>query len=139
MFTGMGTEGFAGHELLSSGEQLRKRNAPNQDELTAQETQIARPARDGLSNSEIAARLFASRPTARNSRPCRRRTVAQPGFHGPEVEHARAAPASDGSTARSSGRSVAKRGSQDTAPVFRSLGRHEIGRVAASGTDEVRA
>jgi DNA-binding CsgD family transcriptional regulator len=63
LFTGMGTEAFAGRaerELLASGEQLRRRNAPTQDELTAQEAQIARLARDGLSNSEIGARLFVS-------------------------------------------------------------------------------
>jgi DNA-binding CsgD family transcriptional regulator len=66
MFTSMGTEAFAGRaerELLACGEHLRRRDAPTQDELTAQEAQIARLARDGLSNSEIGARLFVSQHT----------------------------------------------------------------------------
>jgi DNA-binding CsgD family transcriptional regulator len=63
MFTSMGTEAFAaraGRELLATGETARKRTAETRDELTAQETQIARFARDGLSNAEIGARLFIS-------------------------------------------------------------------------------
>jgi DNA-binding CsgD family transcriptional regulator len=66
MFTSMGTEAFAGRaerELLASGEHLRKRNTATPDELTPQEAQIARLARDGLSNSEIGARLFVSQHT----------------------------------------------------------------------------
>jgi DNA-binding CsgD family transcriptional regulator len=66
MFTSMGTEAFAGRaerELLASGEHLRKRNAPAQDELTPQEAHIAGLARDGLSNAEIGARLFVSQHT----------------------------------------------------------------------------
>jgi DNA-binding CsgD family transcriptional regulator/tetratricopeptide (TPR) repeat protein len=66
MFTSMGTEAFAGRaerELLGSGEQPRKRNAPTQGELTPQEAQIARLARDGLSNAEIGAQLFVSQHT----------------------------------------------------------------------------
>jgi DNA-binding CsgD family transcriptional regulator len=66
MFSSMGTEAFAGRverELLASGEHLRKRNAPTQDELTQQEVQIRRLAREGLSNSEIGARLFVSQHT----------------------------------------------------------------------------
>jgi DNA-binding CsgD family transcriptional regulator len=66
MFTSMGTEAFAARaerELLACGEHLRKRDAPTQDELTPQEAQIARLARDGLSNSEIGARLFVSQHT----------------------------------------------------------------------------
>ena len=57
------TEAFAERarrELLATGETARKRTAETRDELTAQEAQIARLARDGLSNPEIGARLFLS-------------------------------------------------------------------------------
>ena len=47
-------------ELLATGERVRKRTAETRDELTAQERQIARLARDGLSNPEIGAQLFLS-------------------------------------------------------------------------------
>jgi DNA-binding CsgD family transcriptional regulator len=63
MFTAMGAEAFAaraGRELLATGETARKRSAETRDELTAQEFQIAKFARDGLSNAEIGARLFIS-------------------------------------------------------------------------------
>ena len=50
----------AARELLATGETARKRTAETRDELTAQETQIAQLARDGLSNTEIGARLFIS-------------------------------------------------------------------------------
>src|SRR4051794_30657333 len=67
MFTSMGTEAFAGRaerELLATGEHVRKRSVETRvetgDELTAQEAQVARLARDGLSNPEIGARLFIS-------------------------------------------------------------------------------
>jgi DNA-binding NarL/FixJ family response regulator len=50
----------ARRELLATGEKVRKRTAETRDELTAQERQIARLARDGLSNPEIGARLFLS-------------------------------------------------------------------------------
>ena len=66
MFTSMGTEAFAARaerELLATGERVRKRNAPTQDELTPQEAQVARLARDGFSNAEIGARLFVSQHT----------------------------------------------------------------------------
>jgi DNA-binding CsgD family transcriptional regulator len=62
-FTSMGAEAFAaraGRELLATGETARKRTDQARDELTAQETQIAQFARDGLSNAEIGARLFIS-------------------------------------------------------------------------------
>jgi ATP/maltotriose-dependent transcriptional regulator MalT len=62
-FTLMGADAFAaraGRELLATGETARKRTDENRDELTAQETQIAQLARDGLSNGEIGARLFIS-------------------------------------------------------------------------------
>ena len=66
MFTSMGTEGFAGRaerELLATGERVRKRSADTRDDLTPQETHIARLARDGLSNREIGARLIISQHT----------------------------------------------------------------------------
>src|SRR6185503_6940553 len=63
MFSAFGVEAFADRarrELLATGETARKRTAETRDELTAQEGQIARLARDGLSNPEIGARLFIS-------------------------------------------------------------------------------
>jgi len=39
---------------------VRRRTAETRDDLTPQERQIARLARDGLSNPEIGARLFLS-------------------------------------------------------------------------------
>ena len=62
-FTSMGMEAFAARaerELVATGEKVRKRTVETRDELTAQERQIARLARDGLSNPEIGARLFLS-------------------------------------------------------------------------------
>jgi DNA-binding NarL/FixJ family response regulator len=66
MFTAIGMEAFAQRargELLATGEKVRKRTIATRDELTAQERQIAELARDGVSNPEIAARLFLSRRT----------------------------------------------------------------------------
>jgi DNA-binding CsgD family transcriptional regulator len=63
MFTEMGVEAFAeraSHELLATGEVVRKRAVDTAADLTAQEAQVARLARDGLSNPEIGARLFIS-------------------------------------------------------------------------------
>jgi ATP/maltotriose-dependent transcriptional regulator MalT len=63
MFTEIGMEAFAERtrrELSATGETARKRTVETVDELTAQETQIAHLARDGLSNAEIAAELFIS-------------------------------------------------------------------------------
>jgi DNA-binding CsgD family transcriptional regulator len=63
LFTTMGMEAFgerAQGELLATGETVRKRRVETRDELTPQEHQIARLARDGLSNPEIGARLFLS-------------------------------------------------------------------------------
>jgi len=59
----MGMEGFAARarrELRATGETARKRSVASVLQLTAQEAQIARLARDGLSNPEIGARLFLS-------------------------------------------------------------------------------
>src|SRR5215216_1550640 len=62
-FADMGMEAFAERarrELLATGETIRKRRAETRDELTPQEWQIARLAREGLSNPEIGERLFLS-------------------------------------------------------------------------------
>ena len=59
----MGLAAFAERarrELLATGEKLRKRAEPAAGSLTAQETQIARLVRQGLSNPEIGTRLFLS-------------------------------------------------------------------------------
>ena len=59
----MGAEGFAERarvELLATGETVRKRTVETRDELTAQEAQIARLARDGRTNPEIGAQLYIS-------------------------------------------------------------------------------
>ena len=67
MLEAMGANGFAErarHELRATGETARKRTAAaTNEELTAQETQIARLACDGLSNPEIVTRLFISART----------------------------------------------------------------------------
>ncbi len=59
----IGAEGFAErarHELLATGEKVRKRRDDTRDELTPQEEHIARLARDGRTNPEIGAELFLS-------------------------------------------------------------------------------
>jgi DNA-binding CsgD family transcriptional regulator len=66
MFVAMGAEGFAERaerELRATGETARKRAPETRSQLTAQESQVARLARDGLSNSAIGARLFISART----------------------------------------------------------------------------
>jgi DNA-binding CsgD family transcriptional regulator len=66
MFNAMGVDGFAGRaerELRATGEHVRKRRVETRHELTAQEAQVARLAVDGLSNAEIAERLFISQHT----------------------------------------------------------------------------
>jgi DNA-binding CsgD family transcriptional regulator len=66
MFNAMGIEGFAERtrrELSATGTTVHKRNVQTRDDLTAQEAQIARLARDGLSNPEIGAQLFISART----------------------------------------------------------------------------
>jgi DNA-binding CsgD family transcriptional regulator len=67
MHDAMGAEAFAERarrELRATGETARKRTVPSRhQELTPQEAQIARMARDGLSNPEIGTRLFISAHT----------------------------------------------------------------------------
>ena len=66
MFTESGIEAFAdraARELSATGETARKRTGETWGELTAQESQVARLARDGHSNPEIGARLFVSPKT----------------------------------------------------------------------------
>ena len=50
----------ARRELLATGEKVRKRDVDTVNQLTAQEEHIARLARDGHTNPEIAAELFIS-------------------------------------------------------------------------------
>jgi DNA-binding CsgD family transcriptional regulator len=66
MFRSMDMDGFAGRaerELSATGEHARERVIGTCDELTAQEAQVARLARDGLSNAAIGERLFISQHT----------------------------------------------------------------------------
>jgi ATP/maltotriose-dependent transcriptional regulator MalT len=67
MLESMGMDAFAERarrELQATGETARKRAVTTSDHgLTAQEWQVARLARDGLSNPEIGARLFISART----------------------------------------------------------------------------
>jgi DNA-binding CsgD family transcriptional regulator len=63
MLADMGMEGFAERarrELLATGETVRKRTIETLDDLTPQETQIARLAAGGQTNPEIGAQLFLS-------------------------------------------------------------------------------
>jgi DNA-binding CsgD family transcriptional regulator len=64
MFAAMGAEGFeerARRELLATGEKVCKRDRNSvRTDLTPQEEQVARLARDGRSNAEIGAELFLS-------------------------------------------------------------------------------
>ena len=67
LFEAMGMSAFArraARELQATGETAKQRTGPaDPTELTAQEAQIARLARDGLSNPEIGTRLFISAHT----------------------------------------------------------------------------
>jgi len=59
----MGTGAFAERarrELRATGETVRRVTADTRDDLTPQEIQVARLARDGHSNPEIGAQLFIS-------------------------------------------------------------------------------
>jgi DNA-binding CsgD family transcriptional regulator len=66
MFAAIGMQAFAERarrELRTAGETVRRRAATTRGELTPQEAQIARLARSGLSNPQIAAQLFLSART----------------------------------------------------------------------------
>jgi DNA-binding CsgD family transcriptional regulator len=69
LFAAIGMNAFAERarrELAATGETVRKRRVDayaSREELTPQEEQIARLARDGLSNPEIGAQLFLSTRT----------------------------------------------------------------------------
>ena len=59
----MGAAAFAERarrELVATGERVRKRVEDTRNDLTSQEQHIARLARDGRTNSEIATELFIS-------------------------------------------------------------------------------
>jgi DNA-binding CsgD family transcriptional regulator len=63
MFAEIGMEAFAARarsQLVATGAKPRKRALEPRDELTPQEEQIARLARDGLTNAEIGVQLFLS-------------------------------------------------------------------------------
>ncbi len=66
MLSGMGAEAFAErarHELLATGETVRKRTAGTAGDLTDREAYIVRLAVDGRTNTEIGAQLFLSART----------------------------------------------------------------------------
>jgi DNA-binding CsgD family transcriptional regulator len=66
LFEAMGARSFAGRardELTATGETAHSRRSATLDELTPQEARIASLASDGLSNAEIAARLYISANT----------------------------------------------------------------------------
>ncbi|WP_328475395.1 AAA family ATPase [Actinoplanes sp. NBC_00393] len=63
MLTAIGMQAFAERarrELIATGENVRRHTEEAGDQLTPQEEQIARLARDGLSNPQIGAQLFLS-------------------------------------------------------------------------------
>jgi DNA-binding NarL/FixJ family response regulator len=65
-FTSMGADALARRaerELVATGERARKRTVDTLDQLTPQQTQVARLAAIGRTNREIAAQLFISPST----------------------------------------------------------------------------
>ena len=66
MFSCFGMEAFAERarvELLAGGERARKRTLETLNQLTPQESQVARLAAQGMTNKEIAAQLFITAST----------------------------------------------------------------------------
>jgi DNA-binding NarL/FixJ family response regulator len=66
VFVDLGAEAFAERtrrELVATGEKVRRREPDTLNDLTPQEAQIARLAREGHTNPEIAAQLFISTRT----------------------------------------------------------------------------
>jgi DNA-binding NarL/FixJ family response regulator len=66
LFAGIGMEAFADRargQLVAAGAKPRTRSATASDDLTPQEAQIARLARNGLTNAQIGAQLFLSSRT----------------------------------------------------------------------------
>ena len=66
LFSDLGVEAFAERarlELQATGERARQRTVDTLDQLTPQETQVARLAAEGHTNREIAARLFITAST----------------------------------------------------------------------------
>src|SRR5690606_6181421 len=67
VLAGIGINGFAeraARELRATGETVRSRTTGPVDHLTAQELNVARLAREGLTNRDIGSRLFISDRTA---------------------------------------------------------------------------
>jgi DNA-binding NarL/FixJ family response regulator len=66
MFTDMGMEAFserARRELAATGEKVRRKTMERLHDLTSQETQIAKLAREGMTNQEIGFQLYLSART----------------------------------------------------------------------------
>jgi DNA-binding CsgD family transcriptional regulator len=66
MFSDIGMHAFserARHELLATGEKVRKRQEGTRNDLTPQEEQVARLALEGRTNPEIGAQLYISART----------------------------------------------------------------------------